>query len=600
METGGLKAAGICWALEDLYESPDDPRLGADLARAKRQAEAFAASYRGKIASGQLDGSGLAAALAEYEALSALASRPSFYASLLFAAETQNQAAQQLVQRTREAATETSNLTLFFALELIALDDAQLAALLATPALAEYQHYIESVRRFKPHTLSEKEEQLLNQKRLSGQSAFVQLFGELSGSLRFTVGIEGGEDSEARELSDGEVMALLRHPDAAVRERAMTVFLETYASHGLVLSSIFNNILLDHKIDCELRQYADVVLPTHLANEIAPTTVEALMQAVERHYPVAQEYFRLKARLLGLERLKNTDVYAPIESVAESISFAQAQDLIVTAFGRFNEQFAAIASEFFQKRWIDAEVRAGKRGGAFCAALSPEHHPYILCSYTGTGRDVATIAHELGHGIHYSLARRQKLLNYDAPLVLAETASVFAEIVLTRHLLAEAKDQATRRAILCDVLQDIYGTVFRQTALTRFEIAAHAKRQEGILSPDEIGNLWWNEQAKLFGDSVEMLPISRWGWSYIPHFIHSRFYCYSYSFGELLTLALFQRYLDEGEAFIPTYLQLLESGGSQRPEHALGRLGIDINQPEFWDRGFQVIKGFLADLQETV
>ena len=596
METDGLTAAGVCWALEDLYTSPDDPRLEADLADAKQQAEAFAVSYRGKIANAQLDGPGLAAALAEYEALSALESRPSFYASLLFAADTQNQAAQQLVQRTREAATETSNLTVFFGLELIALDDAQLAALLTTPALAEYQHYIEAVRRFKPHTLSEKEEQLLKQKRLSGQSAFVQLFGELSGSLRFTVPVDG----EERELSDGEVMALLRHPDAAVRERAMTVFLETYASHGLVLSSIFNNILLDHKVDCELRKYDDVVLPTHLANEIAPATVEAMMQAVERHYPVAQEYFQLKARLLGVERLKTTDVYAPIEGVAESISFAQAQDLIVTAFGRFNEQFAAIALEFFQKRWIDAEVRAGKRGGAFCAALSPAHHPYILCSYTGTGRDVATIAHELGHGIHYSLARGQKLLNYDAPLVLAETASVFAEIVLTRHLLAEAKDQTTRRAILCDVLQDIYGTVFRQTALTRFEIAAHAKRQEGILSPDDIGNLWWNERAKLFGDSVEMLPISRWGWSYIPHFIHSRFYCYSYSFGELLTLALFQRYLDEGAAFIPTYLQLLESGGSQRPEHALGQLGIDINQPEFWDRGFRVIKGFLADLQETL
>ena len=406
METDGLKAAGVCWALEDLYKSPDDPRLDSDLAAAKQQAEAFAASYRGKIANAQLDGPGLAAALTEYEALSALESRPSFYASLLFAADTQNQAAQQLVQRTREAATETSNLTVFFGLELIALDDAQLAALLATPALAEYQHYIEAVRRFKPHTLSEKEEQLLNQKRLSGQSAFVQLFGELSGSLRFTLPVDG----EERELSDGEVMALLRHPDAAVRERAMTVFLETYAGHGLVLSSIFNNILLDHKIDCEMRKYDDVVLPTHLANEIAPTTVEAMMQAVERHYPVAQEYFQLKARLLGLERLKNTDVYAPIEGVAESLSFAQAQDLIVTAFGRFNEQFAMIALEFFQKRWIDAEVRAGKRGGAFCAALSPEHHPYILCSYTGTGRDVATIAHELGHGIHYSLARSQKLL----------------------------------------------------------------------------------------------------------------------------------------------------------------------------------------------
>lgn len=596
METDGLTAAGVCWALDDLYASPDDPRLEADVTKAKQQAEAFAAAYRGKIASAQLDGPGLAAALAEYEALTALESRPSFYAALLFAADTQNQAAQQLVQRTREAATETSNLSLFFTLELIALDDQQLAALLATPALAEYQHYIEAVRRFKPYILSEKEEQLLNQKKLSGQSAFVQLFGELSGSLRFKVLVDG----EERELSDGEVMALLRHPDATVRERALTVFLETYASHGLVLSSIFNTILLDHKIDCEIRKYADVVLPTHLANEIAPATVEAMLQAVERHYPVAQEYFRLKARLLGLERLKNTDVYAPIATTPESISFAQAQDLILTAFGRFNAQFAAIASDFFQKRWIDAEVRAGKRGGAFCAALSPEHHPYILCSYTGTGRDVATIAHELGHGIHYSLARCQKLLNYDAPLVLAETASVFAEIVLTRHLLAEATDRATRRAILCDVLQDMYGTVFRQTALTRFEIAAHAKRQQGMLSPDDIGDLWWNEQAQLFGDSVEMLPISRWGWSYIPHFIHSRFYCYSYSFGELLTLALFQRYLDEGEAFIPTYLQLLESGGSQRPEHVLGQLGIDINQPEFWDRGFQVMNGFLADLQETL
>ena len=596
MDNPELKAAGVRWDLHELYGGPDDPRIKADLAEARRRAEAFAHAYRGKVASGQLDGPALARALAEYEALAELEHRPSFYASLLFAADTQNSRTQQLVQHAREASTETSNLLIFFTLELIALDEQQLARLLAAPEMAEYQHYLETLRRFKPHTLSEKEEQILNQKHLTGSSAFEQLYEELTGSLRFKLMVDG----EAQELTDGEVMALLRHPDRALRERAFTTFLETHAQHSLVLTSVFNNILLDHKIDCELRHYNNVVIPTHLANEIAPETVEAMMQAVERHYPLAQEYFRLKACLLGLDTLKNTDLYAPIAAETEQISFSQAQQLIVTAFGRFSEQFAALAADFFAKRWIDAEVRAGKRGGAFCAAYSPRHHPYVLCSYNGTGRDVSTVAHELGHGIHYCLSRRQNLLNYDAPLVLAETASVFAEIMLTRHLFTEAESVATRRALLCDTLEEMYGTVFRQTALTRFEMAAHQQRQTGQLTTEEIGTLWWQEQEKLFGASVEMIPAYRWGWTYIAHFIHSRFYCYSYSFGELLTLALYQRYVDEGPSFVPGYLRLLESGGSQRPEHALAQLGIDINQPEFWDQGFRVIEGFLNDLRTTL
>ncbi len=596
MQQSELKAEGVRWDLGGLYTSPDDPRLEADLAESHRRAEVFAQTYRGRIENGQVDGTALAQALAEYEAIAELQHRPAFYASLLFAADTQNQPAQQLVQHTREAATGIENLLVFFSLELIALADEQLARLLAVPELQAYQHYLEAVRRFKPHTLSEKEEQLLNHKNLSGKHAFRQLYDELSGSLRFPL-TRGGEE---QLLTDGEVLALLRQPDSELRERALTIFLETYAQHALVLTSIFNNLLLDHKIECEQRQYDDVTLPTHLSNEIAPPTVEAMMQAVERHYPLAQEYFRLKAELLGVERLKNTDLYAPIEAAAEEIPFADAQDLILTAFGNFNEQFAALAGEFFQKGWIDAEVRAGKRGGAFCAALSPAHHPYVLCSYTGTGRAVSTVAHELGHGIHYMLARRQKFLHYDAPLVLAETASVFAEIVLTQHLLDKAKQPDTRRALLCEVLEEMYGTVFRQTALTRFEMAAHAQRRAGSLSADALCELWLTEQGKLFGESVELLPVYRWGWSYIPHFIHSRFYCYSYPFGELLTLALYQRYLDQGEDFVPGYIHLLESGGSQRPEHALAQMGIDINQPEFWGRGFQVIQGFLTDLRATL
>ena len=594
MHTAELKAEGVRWNLGELYSGPEDPRLETDFSDARRRAEEFARAYRGKLAG--FDGGTFSRALVEYQSLSEFLYRPSFYASLLFAEDTQNAKAQQLVQRTREVATDTGNQLIFFALELIALDERQVAALMAAPEMAEYEHYLGVLRRFKPHTLGEKEEQILNQKNLTGRSAFEQLYDELSGSMRFKVVVDG----EERELTDSEVMALLRHPDRELRERAFSSFLDKHGEHAMVLTAVFNNVFLDHKVDCELRHYPDVVLPTHLSNDIEPQTVEAMMQAVERHYSVAQEYFGLKARLLGVDKLRNTDIFAPIASETEKIPFSEARSLVLTAFGNFSPRFAAIAEEFFTKRWIDAEVRPGKRSGAFCASLSPNSHPYVLCSYTGNGRDVSTIAHELGHGIHYSLSRVQKWVNHDAPLVLAETASVFAEITLTRHLLAQTNSREVRRGLLCDLLDDIYATVFRQTALTRFEMAGHQQRKSGQLSADDMCALWLQEQGKLFGDSVDMIPAYRWGWSYISHFIHSRFYCYSYSFGELLTLALYQRYLDEGESFVPGYIRLLEGGGSKRPDQALAELGIDINHPEFWDRGFRVIEGFLADLKATL
>ena len=588
-----LRADGIRWDLGELYAGPEDPRIEEDIAQARVRAEEFARVHRAQLAS--LPTAKLVQVLEEYEGLSELLYRPSFFASLLFAADTQNTKAQQLVQRTREAATETANILVFFALEWIALEESQVVRILSAPEMQEYAHYVEVLRRFKPHTLSEKEEQVLNQKNLTGRSAFEQLYDELCGSLRFHVSV-GGDD---RELTDSEVMALLRDPSRELREHALSVFLETHGRQAMVLTAVFNNVFLDHKLDCDLRHYNNVVMPTHLANDVLPETVEAMMQAVEHHYALAQEYFRLKARMLGIVKLKTSDLYAPVTASAEKISFDEAQSLVLTAFGKFSSRFAEIAEEFFTKRWIDAEVRGGKRGGAFCASLSPHHHPYVLCSYTGTGRDVSTIAHELGHGIHYQLSRCQRWVNHDAPLVLAETASVFAEITLTRHLLAATKSPGVRQSLLCDLLDDIYGTVFRQTALTRFEMAAHESRREGQLTSDDICALWLKEQSRLFGDSVEMIPSYRWGWTYISHFIHSRFYCYSYSFGELLTLALYQRYLDEGESFVPGYIRLLESGGSQRPDRALAKMGIDINEPEFWSRGFRVIAGFLDDLKTT-
>ncbi len=325
-----------------------------------------------------------------------------------------------------------------------------------------------------------------------------------------------------------------------------------------------------------------------------------MMDAVARHYDDVREYFGVKARLLGLPRLDLADVYAPVGVADARVSYADARTTVLDAFARFTPAFADLARGFLDDRWVDAEMRPGKRHGAFCAALAPGEHPYVLMSYAGTGRDVATLAHEIGHGVHYLLAGRQSFLNYEAPLVLAETASVFAEMLVTAHLVATAPDAATRRRLLVETLDEIYGTLYRQHALTRFELAAHAARRERRLSTDEICRLWTDAQRDLFGDAVEIPAAYRFGWAYIPHFIHSRFYCYAYAFGELLTLALFDRYRAEGAAFVPDYLELLASGGSADPASLLARFGFDVRSPAFWDRGCATVRRMVEELRATV
>ena len=584
-------AAGARWDLAELYSSPDDPRLAVDTRSARARAEQFAAEWRGALRLGPTAVE-LQRALREYEAILELGQRPGFYASLLAAADTGDAVALDLEQRTTEEQAELRTLLVFVELELTALDDERFAALVADPVLADDAHFLRTVRRFKPHLLSEDEERVLARKSVSGPAAFAQLYDELTGSLRFRVVVEG----EERVLTDGEVIVLLHHPDRDLRRRALRSLLDEYGAHQLPLAAVTNALVLDHRIDCELRAYGDLAAPTHLANELEPATVAVMMDVVERHYPVIRRFLTLKARLLGLPRLASADVYAPIDDVAEHLPLARGRTIILDAFGRFSGAFADLAEAFFAGRWIDAEVRPGKRHGAFCAAWSPRHHPYVLASYAGTSRDVATLAHELGHGIHYTLARRQTLLDYDAPLVLAETASVFAEMLVTDHLVALAPDVATRRRLLVETLDEMYGTVFRQHALTRFELAVHAARREHRLSADDIGALWCEAQTRLHGDTVEMDPAYRHGWSYIPHFIHSRFYCYAYAFGELLTLALFQRYRQEGAPFVPMYTELLASGGSVEPAPLLARVGFDVTQPAFWEAGCAAIAALVDEL----
>ncbi len=586
-----VAAAGVSWDLGELYAGPDDPRLVDDAREAHARAQAFAAEWRGALRAGPT-AEVLSRALREYEAILELGQKPGFYASLLAAADSGDPRALDLEQRTAEQQAELRTLLVFVEIELTALDDARFAALVADAVLADYAHFLRSVRRFKPHLLNEDEERLLARKSVSGPTAFAQLFDELTGALRFRVGVDGSE----RVLTDGEVMALLHHPDRDLRTRALRAFLDEYERQQLPLTAVLNALVLDHRIDCDLRSYPALDAPTHLANELDPATVAVMMDVVEAHYPVIRRFLTLKARLLGLPRLASADVYAPIDGVAEHLPIARGRQIIVDAFGRFSGGFADVADAFFAGRWIDAEVRPGKRHGAFCAAWSPRHHPYVLATYTGTSRDVATLAHELGHGIHDTLARRQTLLNYQPPLVLAETASVFAEMLVTDHLLAVAPDAATRRRLLVETLDEMYGTVFRQHALTRFELDLHAARRERRLAADDIGALWWDAQTRLHGDAVAMDPAYRAGWSYIPHFIHSRFYCYAYAFGELLTLALFQRYRHDGAAFVPTYVELLASGGSVEPAPLLARLGFDIAQPAFWEAGCAAIAALVDEL----
>ncbi|MEI6704265.1 MAG: M3 family metallopeptidase, partial [Deltaproteobacteria bacterium] len=347
----------------------------------------------------------------------------------------------------------------------------------------------------------------------------------------------------------------------------------------------------------ELRSYTSPIQPTNIGNEIPDEAVEHLMSVTEANYGLAQKYFRLKAGMLGMEKLRNCDVYAPVAEAEKKYDFAEASTLVVDSYSDYDPEFGSIVAAFFSDRRVDVLPRTNKSGGAFAMGISPEVPPFLLLNYTGTLRDLATIAHEAGHGLHFVLSQKQTMLNYHAPLPLAETASVFGEMLLTRRMLDNETDPIVRKSLLCAKIEDIIATTFRQTVLTRFELRLHNERKTGLLSNNRIADIWLEENGKLFGDSVEMIPAYRWGWSYISHFIHSRFYCYSYTFAELLVLALFQKYRLDGDSFKPGYRELLESGGSLSPADTARLAGIDINARDFWQKGYDFMEGLIEELR---
>ena len=584
------------WDLSALYAAPDDPAWAADLERAASAAATFRKQFRGRV--GTASAEQLTAALADYEAIQLTMLRPYAYAQLLFAADSSHPRHGAMLARTRELFGAVAEQTLFFELEVLHLDAERYAELLRNPRVRSYAHYLDRLRVLAPYTLSEEVEQALRRKDLSGREGFVQLFDELTAGLRFT--FQRPDEASPREVTGEHLLALLYHPRGEIREAAFATFLEGHAEQRVVLTACFNNLLLDHGREADLRGYPDLMTATHVSNEIEPAVAERLMEVTEANYGLAREYFALKGELLGLRRMKNTDLYAPLSRESRHIPFAEARELVLEAFAEFSPALAEPARRFFAEERIDSLPRAGKGGGAFCMGVAPGLSPYLLLNYTGNPRDVATLAHELGHGVHYELAGQQNLFHYQAPLPFAETASVFGEMLLTRHLLARETDRDTRISLLCAKLEDIIATTFRQNVLTRFELAAHRRRGEGLLGAEDYGDLWWEENARLFGDSLEMIPPYRWGWSYISHFIHARFYCYSYVFGELLVLALFRRYREEGAPFVPRYLDLLRAGGSAPPAELLRPFGIDLADPGFWQQGYDLVAELLAELKLLV
>lgn len=590
----GSSAAGVVWNLGDLFHSPDDPKIGETLKACREHAETFAARYRGTI---EVPGGPapwhLLAALQELEAIDEAMSRVMSYAGLLYAADTLNPVHQDLQQRVEQRVTEIRNLLLFFDLEWLELSDEEAGPLIQDPALTTYRHYLEAARRYRPHKLSEAEERIINEKENTGRRAFARLFTELTSALTFPLPMDGA----VKELTLSEVLALLHRPDRAIRQQAMETLFHVLSGQGQVLTFIYDTLTQDHLTMDRLRHYPDPMAERHLANEIDPGAVEQLMEVTEANYGIAHDYFRLKAKLLGLPQLALFDQYAPVGRELPPCTFDEAKGIILEAFGAFSPVFQETAARFFDEAWIDAEIRRGKRQGAFCASPSPRLHPYILCNYTENLRDVMTLAHELGHGLHGCLARGQTPLNYHPPLTMAETASVFAESLVFDHLVSRRSDPAVQLVLVAGRIEDIFLTVFRQNVLTRFEQMVFARRDEGRLTAEALGAMWLQANRRYYGDAVEIPEGYRWGWSYIPHFIHTRFYCYSYVVGELLTLSLYRMHQEEGRTFIPRYLALLEAGGSESPEVLLKSLGIDYRDLGFWQKGFDEIRRLVGQAQ---
>lgn len=587
------KRTTVSWDLSDLFDSTTDPRIDESLDRILARAREFAGRYRGKIDSDDLTPETLLSAITEYESIAQEMAKTSGYATLVFAADTGKFEHGALLQHVQERQTEISLELIFFELELMAAKAEVVDRAASDPRLANYRHFIHASRLFREHRLPEGEEKILEEKANTGGRAWERLFEETVSAIEFEVTVEG----EKRVLTEPEVLALLRDPNRETRKAAAEGLTAGLLRSGRLITFIFNTLVLDKSIDDRLRRYEYPEQARNISNELDAETVETVISTCVESYPLVARYYSIKRDILGYDKLMHYDRYAPLFEAKKTYEFEEAKKIVLDSFGSFSETVRDAAAEFFEKRWIDAAPRKGKRGGAFCLYVTPDLHPYVLLSYLNRKDDIMTLGHELGHGVHAYLARAQSYFNFSSALPVTELASTFGEMLVFESLVRES-DLDEKLALYAEKIEETFATVFRQAAMYRFEQELHrARRELGELTSDQIGEMWQRSIQAMFGDSVEMGDEHRHWWMYVNHFVQSPFYVYAYSFGELLVMALYSMYRREGAQFVPKYLELLKAGGSLSPEDLLSRVGANIRDPEFWRGGMSVLEQLVADFE---
>ena len=575
------------WNLSDLYAAPDAPEVQADLEAAEQAATALADEFKGRL--GALSGDQLAELIARYEQLEEQLGRAASYAQLLHAANTEDPEIGRFFQTVQERATEIGTKILFVTLELNRVEDADLEAKLAASArLAHYGPWIRDVRSFRPHQLDDAIEQVLHEKAITGRRAWTRLFDETVAALRFPY--------EGRQLTSAEIFDLLQ--DRAKRERAAYSIAEVLGHNVRLFALVTNTLAKDKQLEDGWRRFPRPISSRNLANQVEDEVVDALITAVRAAYPrLSHRYYALKARWLGLERLEYWDRNAPLpEDSDKRVVWDDAKVIVLDAYRRFSPTLAEIVDRFFARGWIDAALRPGKDAGAFCHPTVPSVHPYVLMNYQGRPRDVMTLAHELGHGVHQTLAARQGPLMAGTPLTLAETASVFGEQLTFRALLEAETDPVQRRIMLAGKIEDGLNTVVRQIAFVEFERRVHEARRTAELTADELGALWLEVQRESLGPAFHFEDSYRVYWSYIPHFVHVPFYVYAYAFGDCLVNSLYAVYQAQPEGFESRYLELLAAGGTRRHKELLAPFGLDASDPGFWAKGLAVVEAMIEQL----
>jgi oligoendopeptidase F len=585
-----MTVESVSWDLSPLVHGEGEAGADRLLDEATQRAQAFAERHAGRI--GELDPASFAAAVGELQEISELAARAGNYAMLRFSIDTSDPALGALLQRVQERSTLIETTLLFFELEWASLDDERAAELLAADGLETARHFLRSTRRYRPHLLTEPEEKILAEKTVSGSSAWARLFSEQVSAISVPL------PDEEEPASLDSALAHLMSSDRDVRRTVAERVTEALAPGLRTRAYIFNTLLHDKAVDDRLRAYPNWLAARNLSNEASDESVQALLAAVRNRYELPRRWYRLKAQLLGIDRLADYDRMAAVTQDDEPIDWEDAKELVLASYADFTPELGDPARAFFDDSRIDAPPRPAKRGGAFAAYTVPSEHPYLMLNYTAKRRDVLILAHEMGHGLHAELARPRGVLEQHTPLTLAETASVFGETLVFRRLLEQAATPESRLSLLAESIEGSIATVFRQTAMNGFEELVHtARRSEGELAVERINELWTQSQEEMLGDSVQLTDGYRSWWSYVPHFISTPGYVYAYAYGQLLALSIYKRYIDEGASFVPSYLELLRAGGSKSPEELGAIVGIDLADPGFWDSGLDLVETQLEEAE---